>query len=144
MNNTPRIARSVDQHIPKIAIIGALASLSAVSVSAQQTNRADLRPPTPAQLPQKPSLEAVSPTLDVMAAALRPDRFKPQLVSSKPTKTAVIVRPDQVPRAQAVAGQAALLADPFAGRLRPDQAMVIERVQAAPGPPARSQVSQVR
>ena len=79
-----------------------------------------------------------------MAAALRPDRFKPQLVSSKPAKTAVIARPDQVPRAQAVAGQAASLADPFAERLRPDQATVIERVQAAPGPPARPQVSQVK
>jgi hypothetical protein len=143
LSNIWRCALIVDRRFPTIAIVGALIGLSAVSVSAQQMNRPDLKSPNNAQLPRpSSSIVAVAPTN--IPDALRPNRFTPQLVSTMQSKTAVFARLDQVPPVQSAVGQVAAMADPLAGRPRPEQATKIERVQAPAVPATAPLPSQIQ
>jgi hypothetical protein len=143
LSNIWRCALIVDRRFPTIAIFGALIGLSAVSVSAQQMNRPDLPPPVSAVIPRPPVIAGLAAP-EIMPAALRPNNSTPQLVSSVQAKTAIIARPEQMPRGPAPTAQAVALVDPLAGHQRPDQATNIERVQSVAATIARPSSSQIR
>jgi hypothetical protein len=138
-----RCVLTINRRLPTIAIIGAVVSLSAVSVSAQQMNRPDLPPPVSAVIPRPPVIAGLAAP-EIMPAALHPDNFKPQLVSSVQGKTAIIAQPEQLPRGPTPTAQAVAFVDPLAGHQRPDEATNIERVQSGAASIARPSSSQIR
>jgi hypothetical protein len=143
LGNIWRCVSVINPRLSTITILGALVGLSAISVSAQQMNRPDLKSPNNAQLP-RPSANIVAVVPTNIPDALRPDRFTPQLVSTTQSKTAVFARLDQVPPVQSAVGQVAAMADPLAGRPRPEQATKIERVQAPAVPAIAPLPSQIQ